>query len=199
MCDAVSIVEVVVVDDHPAVRTGLAGLLNSETGLACVAAAETAADGLEAARRHWPAVVMVDYHLPDGDGLTLCADLKASAAPPGVILYSAFATPRLLPAAAIAGIDAMVDKGLSTDELFAAVRNVAAGNARLPAAPPQVTERCLGRLDPADIALFGMAVNGTDSAEIAEVMRLDADETRRRLRALLGRLQHRSNRAALGT
>jgi DNA-binding NarL/FixJ family response regulator len=185
-------VTVAVVDDHPAVRAGLAGLLDAEPGFRCVAMARTAADGIRAARRHRPAVVVVDYDLPDGDGLALCADLKALPEPPAVVLYSAFASERLLPAAAVAGIDAMLDKAVPADDLFAAVRHAAAGAARLPTAPRHVRERCLERLDPADVALFAMAVNGTDPVEISGVMRLRPQETRRRLRALLGRLQERS-------
>jgi DNA-binding NarL/FixJ family response regulator len=189
--DRTDVIEVVVVDDHPAVRAGLAGLIDAEAGLVCVSTAGTAADAIDAVRRQSPAVVVVDYDLPDGDGLTLCADLKDLPNAPRVILYSAFATPRLLPAAAIAGIDAMLDKAAPSEHLFAAVRRVATGGAHLPAAPQRVRQRCLERLDADDIALFAMVVNGTDAADIARVMRLDPDETRRRLRALLGRLQER--------
>lgn len=184
-------VNVVIVDDHPAIRAGVAGLLDVEPGLECVATTGTAAGGLDAARSCSAAVVVADYELPDGDGLTLCSDLKALPSPPGVILYSAFVRPRLIPAAAIAGLDAMVDKGDATDSLLAAIRAVADGHARLPAAPPEVTERCLEKLDTADIPLFGMAVNGIDSAEIAEVLGLEPDAARRRVRAMLGRLQER--------
>jgi DNA-binding NarL/FixJ family response regulator len=185
------VIEVVVVDDHPAVCAGLAELLDAEPGLACVATARTAADGAVAVQERRPAVVVVDYDLSDGDGLTFGADLKASLSAPGVVLYSAFVSPRLLPAAAVAGIDAMLDKAAPSEELFAAVRGAARGYAALPAAPPEVRERCLARLDPADVALFAMAVNGTHPADIAAVMRLESDEARRRLRALLGRLQER--------
>lgn len=185
------VIEVVVVDDHPAVCAGLAELLDAEPGLTCVATARTAAGGIAAVREQRPEAVVVDYDLPDGDGLTFCADLKAAAGAPGVVLYSAFVAPRLLPAAAVAGIDAILDKAAPSEELFAAIRGAARGEGALPAAPLEVRERCLARLDSADIALFAMAVNGTHPGEIAAVMRLDSDETRRRLRVLLGRLQER--------
>jgi DNA-binding NarL/FixJ family response regulator len=192
------VVEIVAVDDHPAVRAGLAGLIDAEPGLTCVATVGTAEDAIDVVRRNSPAVVVVDYDLPDSDGLTLCADLKSLRNAPGVVMYSAFATSRLLPAAAVARIDAIVDKAAPSGDLFSAVRHAAAGGARLPAAPPRVRERCLERLDPGDVALFGMAVNGTDPADIAEVLKLPRDETHRRLRALLGRLQERrSPEAAL--
>jgi DNA-binding NarL/FixJ family response regulator len=183
------VIGVLVVDDHPAVRAGLAGLLRSEPGLACLATAESAAAGIDAARRMEPAVVLVDYDLPDRDGLTLCSDLKALERPPGVILYTAFARPRLLAAAALARTDAMLDKGAPAEELFESIRTVARGAARLPTPPPEVMERSYALLDPEEIPIFGMAVNGAPPEEIAAVAGTDPDDARRHLRALLTRLR----------
>jgi DNA-binding NarL/FixJ family response regulator len=182
-------IRVLVVDDHPAVRAGLVGLLRSEPGFVAVGAAANAADGLEQAERSGPNVVLLDYDLPDHDGLLLCCDLKALPSPPGVIVYSAFARPRLAPAAAVAGTDAMVDKGALTDELFETLRRVARGVAEPLSASPAAIERCLARLHPDDIPLFGMAINGTPTAEIAAVAGDDLATTRSRLRALVRRLQ----------
>jgi DNA-binding NarL/FixJ family response regulator len=183
------VVDVVLVDDHPAVLAGLVGLVELEPGLACVATATSGAAALEAIRDARPRVVVVDYELPDTDGLTLCAELKSLPDPPGVVVYSAFASPSLLPAAAIAGADAMLDKADRPEELFRAVHGVARGAARLPAPPPQAMQHCFAVLDADDLPLFGMAVNGVPPAEIADVVGVDIDEVRRRLRVLLGRLQ----------
>ena len=180
---------ILVVDDHPAVRAGLAGLLRSEPGLVCLATADTAAAGLEAARRLEPAVVLVDYGLPDHDGLTLCSDLKALPNPPRVLVYSAFARPRLVPAAAVAGADAMLDKGAPAEELFETIRRVARGAGQLPDPPREVIERSFARLGPEEIVLLGMAINGAPPDEIAAASKTHLDDTRRQLRTLLGRLQ----------
>jgi two-component system, NarL family, response regulator DevR len=185
------VIGVLVVDDHPAVRAGLAGLLQSEPGFSCIAAVGSAEAGIEAARRTEPTVVLADYELPDHDGLTLCSELKALANAPRVIVYSAFARPRLLPAAAVAGADAMVDKGAPAEELFEAIRIVATGRSRLPAPPPEVMERSYALLDTDEIVLFGMAVNGAPPSEIAAVSGDHPDEIRRQLRGLLERLQTR--------
>jgi DNA-binding NarL/FixJ family response regulator len=186
------VIGVVVVDDHPAVRAGLAGLLRSEPGLSCLATAGSAETGFEVVRRTGPTVVLADYELPDRDGLTLCSDLKALSNAPGVIVYSAFTRPRLLPAAAVAGADAMLDKAAPADELFDTIRLVARGEGRLPPPPQAVMERSLARLDTDQIVLFGMAVNGAPPDEIAAVAGDGPDETRRQLRALLARLQDTS-------
>ena len=181
-------IDLVLVDDHPAVLAGLVGLVESEHGLACRATAGSAADALDAVRETRPHVVVADYDLPDTDGLTLCAELKSLPASPGVVVYSAFARPGLVPAAAIAGADAMLDKAAPGNELFEAVREVARGEGRLPRPRPEVMQRCLARLDADDLSLFGMAVNGISPDEIADVVGIDLDEARRRLRVLIARL-----------
>jgi DNA-binding NarL/FixJ family response regulator len=189
-------IDVVVVDDHPAVLAGLVALLESEPGIACVAAVTSAAEALTAVRDSGAAIVVADYELGQADGLTLCADLKSLATSPGVIIYSAFARPRLLPAAAIAGADAMLDKVGPADELFDTIRGVARGATRLPTPPPEVMERCFRNLDADEVPLFGMAVNGAPASEIAAVVGADLEEARRRLRVLLGRLQEQSQAPA---
>jgi DNA-binding NarL/FixJ family response regulator len=182
-------IDIVLVDDHPAVLAGLVRLVESEPGLACPGTATSAAGALDAVRETGAGVVVTDYELPDADGLMLCADLKSRAAAPGVIVYSAFARPRLLPAAAIAGADAMLDKGAPADDLFRVIREVARGEARLPDPPLEAMERCSAKVDPADMPLFGMAVNAVPLVDMAEVLGVDLTEARRRLRALLGRLR----------
>jgi len=182
------VIRVLVVDDHPAVRAGLFSLLRSEPGIVAVAAVGTAAEALAESGRSRPDVVLLDYDLPDRDGLLLCCDLKALPEPPRVLLYSAFARPRLAPAARVAGVDAMLDKGAAPDELFETLRKVARGGLEQLPAPPDVIGRCVGELPPDDIPLFGMAMNGTPTAEIAAVAGDDLPATRSRLRALVKRL-----------
>jgi DNA-binding NarL/FixJ family response regulator len=179
---------VLVVDDHPAVRAGLLSLLRSEPGIVPVAAVATAADALAESERSWPDAALVDYELPDADGLQLCCDLKAQPSAPAVVLYSAYVRPRLVPAALVAGVDAMLDKGLPSEELFEVLRSVARGEADPPTAPAEVIERCVAELDPEDIPLFGMALSGTPVVEIAAVVGDEIPETRARLRDLVARL-----------
>jgi DNA-binding NarL/FixJ family response regulator len=182
-------IRVLVVDDHPAVRAGLVGLLRSEPGLVVAGAAANAEDALEAAKRAGPDVVLLDYDLGNQDGLLLCCDLKALDGSPRVMIYSAFARPRLAPAAALAGADAMLDKGSPPDVLFDAVRRVARATAEPLTAPREAVARCIAELPADDIPLFGMAVNGTPVAEIAQVVGDDVAAIRARLRALVVRLQ----------
>ena len=84
-------IRVAIVDDHHAVRLGLHTALRSEPGLVPVGTAADAAELAPLLYRSRPDIVLLDYNLPDIDGLTVCREIKAEALAPGVILYSAFA------------------------------------------------------------------------------------------------------------
>jgi DNA-binding NarL/FixJ family response regulator len=182
-------IRVLVVDDHPAVRAGLASLLRTEPGLLPVGAVGSAEQARPELARGTTDVLLVDYDLPDSDGLALCWDAKCREEPPAVLIYTAFARPRLTIAATLAGADAMLDKGAPPEQLFEAVRIVAGGGKALPRVPPDLIRRCVAELDPDDIPLFGMAFNQIPVADIAAIAGHDLETTRARVRALIDRLQ----------
>src|SRR4051812_50215955 len=88
--DAARAVRVLVVDDHAAVREGVRAMLGSEPDLDPVAVAATAGDAAELATVERPDVILVDYHLPDEDGLSLCLHLKSRPPAPAPPAYPAF-------------------------------------------------------------------------------------------------------------
>jgi DNA-binding NarL/FixJ family response regulator len=179
------VTRILVVDDHPAVRAGLLAVLRGEPGLVPVAAAETAEQALEAARRCAPDVVLADYQLPDRDGAMLTWDLKQLPEPPHVVIYSAFAEPRLSLAAALSGAEAVLDKNRSVDAIFETIRGVAAGKSYLELIPLEAVRDGAQLIDPQDQSIFGLALAGEQAAEIASVLRIDEHAVRRRLRLMI--------------
>jgi DNA-binding NarL/FixJ family response regulator len=189
-------IRVLVVDDHPAVRAGVVSLLRSEPGLVPVGAVGSAELALRRLARGATDVLLVDYDLPDSDGLALCWDAKTREDPPAVLIYSAFARPRLMIAATLAGADGVLDKGAPPEQLFELLRVVARGGRAIPRVAPELLKRCVAELDQDDIPLFGMAFNRIPVAEIAAVVSLDIEATRARLRALMERLERPSEARA---
>jgi DNA-binding NarL/FixJ family response regulator len=169
MADAIRIL---VVDDHPAVRAGLTVMLAEEPGIEPVGDAESASDAHEAwlSSDERPDVVLVDYHLPDEDGLSLCLWLKTAEEPPAVVIYSASADEELALPAVVAGADGLVGKSSDPAELSDVVRAVAAGERRLPAVSPQAAATLGGRLDAEDLPILGMLRHGVPADEIAATL-----------------------------
>jgi DNA-binding NarL/FixJ family response regulator len=175
--------DIVLVDDHPAVRAGLRGLVDDEDGLRVAATAATAREGFEAIVDTEPQVALVDLHLPDDDGLSLCLRTQALPNPPRVIIYSAFADAGLAVRAVIAGAEGVLAKATAPRALLDALRHGAdtpLDNRAL---------RALGeRLDQADLPILGMLAHGVDPREIATTLGLEPEWLEARRWAMLSRL-----------
>ena len=182
-------IRVAVVDDHHAVRLGLRAALLSEPGLEPVGSAATAAESQALLCRTRPDVVLVDYHLPVSDGLTLCRRIKSDVLAPAVVLYSAFADPSMTVPAIVAGVDAIVHKGGQTRELFDAIRRTARGETWLPEISEPLLEAAGHALGTNDLPLLGMLVHRTAPAEIAATLRIERRELDRRIACMLDRLK----------
>lgn len=122
-------ITVMIVDDHDVVALGLRALLETETDLDVVAVAHTVADAVDAATRHRPDVVLMDYRLPDGTGADATRQLQALDAPPAVVMVTSVADRRVLSQALDAGCTSFVSKNADRTDLLAAVRRTAADDA----------------------------------------------------------------------
>jgi DNA-binding NarL/FixJ family response regulator len=191
------VTRIAVVDPQPAVRAGLTMLLRTEPGLVPTGAANGATDGLELVERLRPDVVLLEQHLLDGDGLSLCRRLKALPDPPQVILYTADPEGALVLLARVACADGLVDKAADPRELFEAIRVVARGGVALPPLEPEQLDAAAHAIDPEDLALLAMLADGTPAFDAADALRLDRRKVGRRIERLLGRLRQRSREAVL--
>jgi DNA-binding NarL/FixJ family response regulator len=182
-------IRVAIVDDHHALRLGLDTAIRSEPGLVPAGVAATAAELAPVLYRNRPDVVLLDYNLPDVDGLTVCREIKSQVPAPGVILYSAFADASMIVPAIVAGADGIVSKGVPARELFEAIREVARGGDALPALSSELLEAASLTLDEEDLPILGMLIDRTPPHDIADTLRFELPALRRRIARMLGRLQ----------
>ena len=185
------VMDIVLVDDHPAVRAGLRGLVEDEDDLRVAATAATAREGFEAIADTRPDLALLDLHLPDDDGLSLCLRTRSLPSPPRVIIYSAFADPGLAVRAAIAGAEGVLAKATAPRLLLDAVRNGADSTLDTRAL------RALGeRLEPPELAILGMLAHGVAEDEVAATLGLSPEGARARRSQMLARLDGRRPLAA---
>lgn len=181
---------IAIVDPHPAVRAGLAILLRTEPGLVPVGAATGADDGVALVRRLRPDVVLLEHQLRDGDdGLAVCRRLKALPDRPKVVLYTAEPESALVLVARVARADGLVDKAADPAVLFEAIRVVARGGTALPQLDREALDAAAQRVDPEDLALLAMLVDGTPAGDAADTLRMDRRRVSRRIERLLVRLR----------
>ncbi len=180
-------IRVLVVDDHPAVRTGVEAVLRSEPGLVPVGACGTLEEARAAIESAGPTVVVMDYELRDGNGLELCFDRVAQQT--RLLVYSAYGERILTAAALLAGAGGLLHKSAGANELCDAIRTVARGIPLFTPLAREVLDVCAIRLEPEDLPILGMLVEGTPRGDVAEVMRLEEPVLEQRLYAMVQRLR----------
>jgi DNA-binding NarL/FixJ family response regulator len=183
------LIRLLLVDDHPAMRTGLGAVLAAKPGMVVLGAVASADELTPALNRTKPDVVLLDYHLPSSDGLVLCRILKRSVPAPGVLLYSAYADASLAIPAILAGADGLLNKAAPAKDLYDAIRRVARGDRVLPAVPRDLLDAASARLDPEDLPILGMILDGASPADVAATLFLEPRDLSARLDRMIGRLR----------
>jgi DNA-binding NarL/FixJ family response regulator len=182
---------VAVLDDHPAVLAGLRRLIDSEPDLTVMAAAATAPelalrlDGMRAD------VLVLDDDLTRGDGLAHCLRLKNRAHPPAVVIYSAHVTPSLVLAARVAQADGLIDKAEPVCALLTAIRRVADDQTVIPAVPRHAYQAAVAQLDDNDLPILALLLDGESLPAIAETLSVDRTDVAQRVHRIIGRLRPR--------
>ena len=182
-------IRVLIVDDHPALRAGLTAVLAAEPGIVPLAAAASERELWPAFQRTKPDLVVLDYHLPGHDGLTLCREIKRTLPPPKVLLYSAYSDAALVIPAALAGADGLVHKSATATELYEAIHLVARGSRVLPPLSRELLSDASARLRADDLPVLGMLLDDTPVAEIAAALRVQPRELDARIERMLARLR----------
>lgn len=160
-------IRVLLVDDDPLLRAGLAMMLGGAEDIEVVG---QAADGDEvpaAVAGHRPDVVLMDVRMPRTDGVSATARLRAAPQPPEVIVLTTFDADDLVLAAIRSGASGFLVKDTPPADIARAIRAVAAGEAML---SPAVTRKLLGMV----------AVSTADDARQAALTRLQVLSDRER-------------------
>ncbi|GAB2818470.1 response regulator [Lentzea nigeriaca] len=137
-------IAVLLVDDHEIVRRGLVQLLAQADDIAVVGQADSATAAIALAPRLKPDVAIIDVRLPDGDGVTVCREIKSLVQPsPACLMLTSYSDDEALFGAIMAGASGYMLKEVSGNDLVAAVRTLASGGSLLHAG---VTSTVLQRL-----------------------------------------------------
>jgi two-component system response regulator DevR len=135
-------IQVFLLDDHEVVRRGVRDMLSTAPDLVVVGEASTAAEAIDAVLALRPDVAVLDVRLPDGDGVTVCRELRSRLPDLACLMLTSFADDEALVEAIMAGAAGYVLKQIRGADLVNAIRTVAAGQSMLDAdTTAQVMER----------------------------------------------------------
>lgn len=207
---ALSEIRVVIVDDQPLVRSGIAFIISTEPGLHVVSEASNGELGLVTVRDHDPDVVLMDVRMPVMDGITATRQLHDSGGPP-VLVLTTFEDDDVLWGALQAGAAGFMLKDAPADDLIAAIRAVAGGGAWLdPRVTPRVLDAVRGTKRVAGAAIRGLEdlsererevltliASGSSNVEIAESLYLSERTVKGHVGNIFAKLGARDRAAAI--
>lgn len=188
-------IRVFLVDDHPMVRAGLAGMIQGEADLVFVGEAVDGREAVKLIPALQPDVVLLDMAMPHLDGVGVIEALQATLPQTRFVILSSLLDPLQVDRAVRAGARGYLLKTASAQELVTMVRQVHAGRRVL---GPEVTDAMIanqqrdvpgGDLTARERQLLALMVQGMSNQEIAEAMGIALPTVKYHVTNVLGKLQ----------
>lgn len=189
--------KVLIVDDHDVVRHGLASLFK-DSDVRIAGEATTADDGVKAARRLKPDVVLLDVLLGVGDSLDSIKRIRTAAPETRVVMFSAFDNPTYVARAVSAGAHDYVLKTATRSEVISAVTGAAAnatpsrfGELRRMATSMARREAATSggvQLTPRETQVLRLVAMGLSNQEIADSLEISVETVKEHVQNLLRKI-----------
>jgi DNA-binding NarL/FixJ family response regulator len=164
--------QVLVVDDHALLRTGVANIINQEPDLHVVAEAADGVEAIAAFERYRPDVTLLDLRMPVMEGVEAVRHIRERDPNAKVIVLTTYDADEDIARALQAGAKAYVLKDISADALISCIHQVLAGRTYLaPAAAAKLAERVTRvQLTPRELSTLGLMADGKSNKEIATAL-----------------------------
>jgi len=168
-------IRVLIADDHPVVRTGLRGMLQTQSDIELVGEAETGAQAVSLAGRLEPDVVLMDLQMPDLDGVSATEQICTRFSQIHVLVLTTYDTDADITRAIGAGAIGYLLKDTPREDLFRAIRAASRGESVLaPSVASRMMERIRGpgdlMLSAREIEVLAQVADGKTNKEIAAAL-----------------------------
>jgi two-component system NarL family response regulator len=184
-------ITVVIADDHPVVREGLAAILKSQSDIKVVAEATNGEETLEICNQHLPDVLLLDLRMPRKGGLQVMKELAArTLSRSRVIVMTTYESEDDICRSVKSGAKGYLVKGAAPEQIRESVRRVAAGESVLSSnlaaklaesiARPQLSER--------ERQVLKYLANGRSNKEIARILYISEHTAKAHVRSIMTKL-----------
>ena len=186
-------IRLVIVDDHPVVRDGLRGMLESQPDFEVVGEASDGEAAIRITKKLKPEIVLMDLRMPEMDGVTALREIKASNPQIQVLVLTTYDSDADILPAIEAGASGYLLKDSSREELYTAIRATARGETVL---APAVAARLVGRmrapaeeqLSSRELEVLQLVAEGDSNSEIASRLHISQATVKSHLIHIFGKL-----------
>lgn len=186
-------VRVMIVDDHRILTELLSAALSERDDVVVIGTAASATDALPMVSALRPDVVILDYDLPDADGVSLISSIRSASSQSQVLMLTSYSDPAILDEAIMAGCAGFVTKRNGTDEIVSAVLAVASDET--PVSPDMVRSLVDSKrtssgsdLTARELEILRIAAQGMTNRDIAEQLSLSVNTVRNHMQHVLNKL-----------
>ena len=165
-------IRILIADDHPVVREGLAAMIKRRTDMTVVAEANHGQEAVALFHQHQPDVVLMDLRMPEMDGVEAILTIREQTPEARVIVLTTYDTDEDIYRALRAGAKAYLLKDTPREELLDTIRAVSAGRTRVPSdVAAKLVERVSSEaLTAREVDVLRLIVAGNSNREIATLL-----------------------------
>lgn len=184
-------IEVLIVDDHPVVRTGLALMIKYEPDMAVIAEASNGLEAVELFRQHQPDVTLMDLRMPQMDGVGAIATIRSQFPEARIILLTTYDGDEEIYQGLRAGAKGYLLKDATCEQLLEAIRAVHEGRSHIPAAVgAKLVERMANpELSDREREVVQLMAKGMSNQEIALKLNITEGTVKFHVNNILSKLQ----------
>jgi DNA-binding NarL/FixJ family response regulator len=183
-------IRVLVVDDHPLLRGGIAAVLDSEPDFVLVAEAGNGREAIEAFRQHRPDVTLMDLQMAEMDGVTATAAIRAEWPDARILMLTTYGGDGHAVRALKAGASGYLLKSMIRKDLPDAIRAVHAGRRRI---PTEVAEALASHftddaLSPRELDVLQRIAKGNSNRRVASQLSISEDTVKTHMKNIMSKL-----------
>ena len=190
MSGSKQIIRVLLADDHPVVREGMAALLNRRADMDVIGEVANGRDAVEFFRQHQPDVTLMDLRMPEMGGVAAIVSIREQFPEARIIILTTYDGDEDIYRGLQAGAMAYLLKDTPRDDLLDTIRAVHAGQRRIPPdVANKLAERIMGpSLTERELAVLEQIVAGKSNREIGEALVITEGTVKVHVNNLLGKL-----------